>query len=173
MHSTKAALAAFLILLAAGCSSDQQLQLQLAPPEVTEHLVLKQVLLAASSAANLPLIISAGSRHDLEAIDAMEADGRLVLLSPETIIESRHSSTSDQGTVAVISVLSGKLVGKQFYAYQEASDFSKDSVDDAMEKYRPKTNDEMWIRMGGGLIQLEKQGREIERLQERAKKLPK
>jgi hypothetical protein len=53
------------------------------------------------------------------------------------------------------------LVGKQFYAYQEASGFSKDSVDDAMEKYRPKTNDEMWIRMGGGLIQLEKQGREL------------
>jgi hypothetical protein len=71
-------------------------------------------------------------------------------------------------------VLSGKLIGRQFYVYRDAADFSKDTVDTAIKKYAPKTNDEMWIRMGGGLIELEKQAREIERLQERAKKvLPK
>jgi hypothetical protein len=169
VRTAKAALTALLTLLAVGCTSDK-----IPSHELTEHLVLKQVLLASNSSANLPLIVSAGNKHDLDALDAMEADGRLVLLPPETVIECHHDSTTDPRAIEAASVLSGKLIGRQFYVYRDAADFSKDTVDTAIKKYAPKTNDEMWIRMGGGLIELEKQAREIERLQERAKKvLPK
>jgi hypothetical protein len=72
-----------LIVFLAGSRDAPKIQLQQAQVGV----VLKQVMLASDSPSNLELIISASSRNDLDAIDAMEADGRLVLLRPNTALD--------------------------------------------------------------------------------------
>jgi hypothetical protein len=160
------------MVLVAGCRDAPRGQ----PQQVQEHVVLRQVMLASDSPSNLALIITAGSRTDLDAIDAMEADGRLVLLQPNTVLDCRYASTEVPNAIAVLFVTSGKLIGRQLYAYKDAVDFSEKTLEQAWtklgneEKTLPKSADRRWIEAGGGLIELVKLQRDIQEFNERTNK---
>ena len=140
-------------------------------------MVLRQVMLASDSPSNLALIIVAGSRSDVDAIDAMEADGRLVLLQPNTALDYRYAGTEDPNAIAVLFVTSGKLIGRQLYAYKDAVDFSEETSEQAWtklgneEKTLPKSADRRWIEAGGSLLNLVKLQRDIREVNEQTKKV--
>jgi hypothetical protein len=162
-----------LMVLLASCRDAPRVQSQ----QAQEHVVLKQVMLASDSPSNLALIIAAGSRSDLDAIDAMEADGRLVLLQPNTALDCRYATNEDPNAIAVLFVASGKLIGRQLYAYREAVEFSEKTLGQAWtkldkeEKTLPQSADRRWIEAGGSLIKLVKLQRDIREVNKQSKKV--